>query len=148
MSTFQERMKDRRLKLGMTLLDIAESLGVREATVQRYESGEIKNVKHETIYKLSKILKCNPSYLMGWTDNPEPERHQEFHDAIKNNKSNGYKENNTPIPPGKYRYTVIRKGGKGQIHEDIDLDEEDFEIVESILKTIKARHKSNKDKKS
>lgn len=72
MKTFQERMKERRTSLGITLLDIANKLNVREATVQRYESGEIKNVKHETIYKLSQILQCSPSYLMGWTNNPNP----------------------------------------------------------------------------
>lgn len=68
MAKLQDRIKQRRQALGLTLLDLAEKLDVKEATVQRYESGEIKNIKHDTIYKLSQILKCNPSYLMGWTD--------------------------------------------------------------------------------
>lgn len=68
MSTLQNRIKERRLSLNLTLLDVAEQLGVREATVQRYESGEIKNIKHETIVQLAKILDCSPSYLMGWED--------------------------------------------------------------------------------
>lgn len=66
MSTLNERIKERRLQLGMTLLQVANALGVKEATVQRYESGEIKNIKHDTIYQLSKILQCTPAYLMGW----------------------------------------------------------------------------------
>lgn len=66
--TLQERIKERRLALGLTLLDVANLLGVKEATVQRYESGEIKNPKHETILKMAKIFKCSPSYLMGWDD--------------------------------------------------------------------------------
>lgn len=70
MSSLPERIKKRRLSLGLTLVQVANALGVKEATAQRYESGQIKNVKHDTIYKLSKILKCEPSYLMGWTDNP------------------------------------------------------------------------------
>ncbi|MFP3155884.1 helix-turn-helix domain-containing protein [Lachnospiraceae bacterium ZAX-1] len=68
MSILNERIKKRRLSLDLTLLEVADFLGVREATAQRYESGEIKNIKHETIVKLSNILKCHPSYLMGWTD--------------------------------------------------------------------------------
>lgn len=68
MSTLQERIKERRTKLNYTLLEIAEALGVKEATVQRYESGEIKNIKHDTIVALAEILKCSPQYLMGWTE--------------------------------------------------------------------------------
>lgn len=68
MAILQKRIKQRRQELGYTLAEIAEFLNVKEATAQRYESGEIKNIKHETIYQLSKILKCDPSYLMGWTD--------------------------------------------------------------------------------
>lgn len=68
MQTIQERIKERRSALGLTLLEIAEALGVKEATVQRYESGEIKNIKHETIVALAEILCCSPQYLMGWTD--------------------------------------------------------------------------------
>lgn len=66
MSVLQERIKERRLALGMTLLEVAARLGVKEATMQRYESGEIKNIKHETIVKLAEIFHCSPAYLMGW----------------------------------------------------------------------------------
>ena len=45
MSILQERLKERRLALNLTLLDVADALGVKEATAQRYESGEIKNIK-------------------------------------------------------------------------------------------------------
>ena len=71
MATLQDRIKNRRNSLGLTLLDVADMLGVKEATVQRYESGEIKNVKHETVVKLATILKCSPQYLMGWSDTAE-----------------------------------------------------------------------------
>lgn len=70
METIHDRIHKRRLELGYTLLYVAEKLGVKEATMQRYESGAIKNIKHDTIVELSKILKCNPSYLMGWTNDP------------------------------------------------------------------------------
>lgn len=65
MATLQERIKERRNEQGFTLLDLANILGVKEATVQRYESGEIKNIKHETVVKLADILNCSPQYLMG-----------------------------------------------------------------------------------
>ena len=68
MATIQQRIKERRLAKGMTLLELAEQLGVKEATVQRYESGEIKNIKHNTIQRMAEVLDCSPAYLMGWED--------------------------------------------------------------------------------
>ncbi len=62
----QDRIKERRRALGLTLLEVADALGVKEATVQRYESGEIKNLKLGTINALAKLFKCSPSYLVGW----------------------------------------------------------------------------------
>ena len=61
----------KRLSLGLTLLEVADLVGVKEATMQRYESGEIKNIKHETIVKLSNIFNCTPQYLMGWANEDE-----------------------------------------------------------------------------
>ena len=77
LAILNERIKQRRLELGFTLLQIAEILGVKEATVQRYESGEIKNIKHGTIVELAKVLRCKPSYLMGW-DEIESEVNKSF----------------------------------------------------------------------
>jgi repressor LexA len=68
MSTINERIKERRLAANLTLDQVAKHLGVKEATVQRYESGTIKNIKHETIIALANLFKCKPSYLMGWDD--------------------------------------------------------------------------------
>lgn len=69
----QDRIKERRLALGMTLMDVANALGVKEATVQRYESGEIKNPKHDTVLEMAKIFRCSPAYLMGWEDELLPQ---------------------------------------------------------------------------
>ncbi len=73
MSILNDRIKQRRLALNLTLLQVAEQLGVKEATVQRYESGDIKNIKHETISQLAEILHCSPAYLMGWENNILPD---------------------------------------------------------------------------
>lgn len=61
-------LKQRRKELGLTLLQIADAVGVTEATVQRWESGNIKTVRHEKIAKLSEVLKVSPAALMGWEE--------------------------------------------------------------------------------
>lgn len=68
MASLQERIKERRTSLNKTLLEVAEFVGVKEATMQRYESGEIKNIPHEKIVSIAEYLNCSPQYLMGWTD--------------------------------------------------------------------------------
>lgn len=68
MAIWNERIKHRRTELGITLAQIAEQLGVTEATAQRYESGSIKSIPYDYICLYSKILKVSPSYIMGWDD--------------------------------------------------------------------------------
>ncbi|MCS1383233.1 XRE family transcriptional regulator [Lysinibacillus sphaericus] len=61
-----DRIKKARLDRGLTLLEVAERLGKTEATIQRYESGNIKNLKNDTIEDLASVLNVSPAYLMGW----------------------------------------------------------------------------------
>jgi len=61
-------LKKRRAELGYTLLEIAEKMGVSEATVQRWESGNIKSLRQGRVTQLAEILKINPSALMGWDE--------------------------------------------------------------------------------
>ena len=67
----ENRIKELRLQQGLTLLQLAEKLGVSESTVQRYETGHIRNLKYETMIKLSMIFGYHPGYVMGW-DNLKP----------------------------------------------------------------------------
>lgn len=60
------RLRKARLKRNLTLAYVGEILGKTEATVQRYESGNIKNLKLETIEQLAMLYDVPPAYLMGW----------------------------------------------------------------------------------
>ena len=68
-SIINERIKEIRKNKNITLLEMAEYLGVSEATAQRYESGGIKNIRYETICKLAELFDCDPIYLMGLSEN-------------------------------------------------------------------------------
>lgn len=61
-------LKQRRKDLGLTLAQIADLMEVTEATVQRWESGNIKTIRHEKIRRLADVLKVTPAALMGWED--------------------------------------------------------------------------------
>lgn len=70
MSELSAILKKRRKELGLTLAQIADEMGVAEATVQRWESGNIKTIRHEKIGKLADLLKVTPATLMGWSESP------------------------------------------------------------------------------
>ena len=67
-ATFGDRMKYVRNRKNVTLNEIAKAIGRTEATVQRYESGNIKNLDNEIIEKIARVLRVQPQFLMGWTD--------------------------------------------------------------------------------
>lgn len=66
--SFSDRMKKAREIRGITLKELGKSIGKTEATVQRYESGEIKNLKNDIIEQIARVLDVSPAYLMGWSD--------------------------------------------------------------------------------
>lgn len=70
MANLSDILRLRRKELGLTLLQIAEAVGVSEATVQRWESGNIKTLRHENLARLADVLKLSPAALMGWEDIP------------------------------------------------------------------------------
>ena len=65
----KERIRNRRLEIGMTLEQVAAKVGVATATMQRYESGEIGNIKLTMVEKIANALNCAPGFLLGWNGN-------------------------------------------------------------------------------
>jgi transcriptional regulator with XRE-family HTH domain len=66
--TIGERIKQRRLELGMSADEIAEKLGKNRSTVFRYEGNDIEKLPTVVLEKLAGILRTTPAYLMGWED--------------------------------------------------------------------------------
>lgn len=71
MSALSKILKKRRKELGLTLAQVADAVGVTEATVQRWESGNIKTVRYEKLAPLSSLLGVSPADLMGWSSDDD-----------------------------------------------------------------------------
>ena len=69
---FKDLVKNRRLEIGKTLEEIGNEIGVSKATVQRWESGEIKDIRRSKLVDLAKALQVEPGYLMDWGKKPIP----------------------------------------------------------------------------
>ena len=66
-----ERIRDRRLELGLSYQDLADKTGMSKSTLQRYETGFIKNIPLSKVEALAKALRVTPEYLMGWEEKAE-----------------------------------------------------------------------------
>lgn len=66
LEVLRQRIKRMRTRKDLTLKEVANYLGIKEATAQRYESGEIKNIPYDNIVLMAKLFDCSPQYLMGW----------------------------------------------------------------------------------
>lgn len=61
-------LKSRRIELRLTQDDIANKIGVSKATVSRWESGNISNMRRDRIAKLAEILQISPAVIIGIKD--------------------------------------------------------------------------------
>ena len=80
---FKDLIKARRLQLGKTLEEVGNAVGVSKATVQRWESGDIKNLRRDKIAALADALCTTTDYIMGWEER-SPALSQERLFAITN----------------------------------------------------------------
>ena len=61
-----ERIKERRIAIGLTQEELGEKLGLKKSAIAKYENGRVENIKRSTIQRLAVILECSPSYLLGF----------------------------------------------------------------------------------
>ena len=69
MAAIGQRIKQRRIELGMTQEELAHKMGyASKTTINKIENG-INDVTQSKIIAFSKALETSVSYLMGWDDN-------------------------------------------------------------------------------
>lgn len=67
------RIRERREQLHMTQDDLARKLGyTSRSTIAKIEAGQ-NELRQNRIMQMAEALHTSPSYLMGWTDDPELE---------------------------------------------------------------------------
>ena len=64
MCEIANKIKSRRLELGLTLEEVGQAVGVGRSTVQRWESGLIKNMGRDKIAALAAVLQISPVELV------------------------------------------------------------------------------------
>ncbi|SHH23942.1 helix-turn-helix domain-containing protein [Clostridium grantii] len=64
-----EKIKDHRIKLGLSYGTLAAKTGISKSTLQRYETGYIKNLSLDNFLIIAEGLEVSPAYLMGLNEN-------------------------------------------------------------------------------
>ncbi len=70
-----DRIRSRRLALGISQTDLARLTSVSKQTLYKYEKGIVTNMPISQIEVFAKALGVTPAYLMGWEDEstqPQP----------------------------------------------------------------------------
>lgn len=67
-----QRIKECRIRRGLTVDELAEKLKKNRATVYRYEKGDIENLPITILEPIAEALGTSPAFLMGWTENSAP----------------------------------------------------------------------------
>ena len=69
--TIADRIRNRRLELGLSVDDLANLLQKNRATVYRYESNYIKSYSPEVLESLAKALQTTPAYFYGYEESDQ-----------------------------------------------------------------------------
>ena len=67
MCEIANKIRSRRLELGLTLEDVGKAVGVGRSTVRKWETGMIKNMGRDKIAALAAVLQLNPVELVPFT---------------------------------------------------------------------------------
>lgn len=70
LNAIAQRMKQRRKQLNLSLQDVADITGLSRSTLQRYETGSIRNIPLQKLDTLSKALDTSADWLLGLTKDP------------------------------------------------------------------------------
>lgn len=116
MATTGERIREARLRAGMTQSELAEMVGVKFSAIHKYEKGLVVNLKRETILALARALDVRPSYLLCADEDDVQDSH-----AVSRKPRSGYSM-------GHARASDLRVGAAGPITEK-HKDEEDSRPV-------------------
>lgn len=79
-----ERLRSARKRLGLSLDEVAYSIGTTKASVSRWESGITGGIKLPQLQKLAKLYEVDTAWLFGYDVPmlPETEEHQTIRELI------------------------------------------------------------------
>lgn len=117
MSTFGERLLERRTELSMSQDDLAKLTGVSRVTISKIELGESQDTRSANLFKIASALNCSPRWLLHG-DEPKSKISEKFDNNVSNPRP--YK------PSPKYPVlSMVQAGSWNEACEPYSLDQID-----------------------
>lgn len=83
-----ERIKNRRIKLGISQEELAIKIGLQSrSSICKIESNA-RNLTQQRIKMIADALETTPSYIMGWDENEHTEQDEIIQEFCKMNENN------------------------------------------------------------
>lgn len=60
----RERIKEYRIRRGLTAGELGELIQVKQTTISRYESGSIRRIPYEKLEKMAEVFQCDVDELI------------------------------------------------------------------------------------
>ncbi len=127
MNQIVERIKLRRKELGYSYQELAQKTKMSKSTLQRYETGAIKNIPLDKLEVLANALEISPIYLLGI----ENETHPTYLSITeKENKTDA----NNFVYEDMSEYEIFTNDEKNLIYTYRELSEEGKKLIDYIIK--------------
>ena len=95
MATLYDRIKSRRIELGLTVEELSHKMGYKDkSSISKIENGKA-DIPQSKIAAFADALETTPAYLMGWNETDEIELSPEEIELIKKYRKTSKKNKNT-----------------------------------------------------
>ncbi|SHE61379.1 helix-turn-helix domain-containing protein [Clostridium fallax] len=156
MKTIMKRIQERRLELKLSYQDLAVKTNMSKSTLQRYETGSIKNMPIDKLEIIANALNVDPVWLLGLQKQEKPsvnnnlskEEKEHIEDLRKLNdlgKKKVFTYTKDLIEMPKYQKQIWEEEGKEHLmpiacHDD-NLSEEEKNMMNSKIEEYLKNHK-------
>jgi Predicted transcriptional regulators len=133
MRSIIDRIKMRRLELEYSFQDLADLTGMSKSTLQRYETGGIKNIPLDKLKILAKSLNVSPEWIMGW-DLPQNQQNTDTDNTGITDYYEYYPDEETTK---KVLEIYQDKDARILLDAKRDLKKEDLDYIVGLIKRLK-----------
>lgn len=73
MKNMGQRIRQKRLEMGLTQEELGQKLGIKKSAVSKIEKGEVKAIDRDYIAKMVQLFHCDANWLMDLDDSKKVE---------------------------------------------------------------------------
>lgn len=125
------RIKELRIKRGISQENLAKKLGMNRVNISHYERGVITKIPSDVLAKLADIFGVSTDYLLGKTDDPSPSNNSDWDSKLPELTEKDEKD----IAKDLQRIMDSLESQEGLMYDGEPMDEETKELIKISLES-------------